>query len=72
MQTMNRQTIVSGSDAIISIIDTVKAVEKMILAKGERPSTALIIGYISMMTTRVLDDVDRKMKEEERDGGTDE
>lgn len=49
----------AGKEAILSLADTIQKVVKMIRSKGEQPSTALIAGYLSIMTTRVLDDFEK-------------
>lgn len=49
----------AGHDAIESLADTIQKVVGMVRARGEQPSTALIAGYITIMTTRVLDDFEK-------------
>ena len=49
----------TSKKAIIAVVDAIEAINEMIKAKGEQPSTALIAGYITIMTTRVLDDFEK-------------
>ena len=47
----------TSKKAIIAVVDAIEAINEMIKAKGEQPSTALIAGYLSIMSTRVIDDI---------------
>jgi len=61
---MTTQAERTGKAAIIAVVEAIEAIDKMIKAKGEKSSTALIAGYLSIMSTRVLDEIHEHKEEE--------
>lgn len=54
-----------GLKANIAIVRACDAVQDLIWAKGEDSSQALITGYISMMATRIMDDIKEDKEKDE-------
>lgn len=56
----------AGEEAVEKVVDAIDSIAKLLEFKGEKTSSAMLIGYLSMMATRILDDIEKHKQENKK------